>query len=436
MFARQIPRQLPLCRAYSKNAQLVEKVREIIRQEELQNTSASRIRALTQGVEFVNRLQYKLTSIEVAEGLPVSPAFVKVLADYLPSIETQAISKEREKELLRELTSFDGLSRKRASQLILAGYRTKTDLLCPKYFNMLTENAKYNIRFASHLEKPVTRQQTEAFTDFIRDILPKYEVIPVGSYRRDAPTSSCARILIIHPDMLHVPDPPAPPSGYLHPLRTETLIPPGLMRDAHMHSTIMPLLKGRGLTVSSRLCKWWSWSGILRVPERRGGVWETNQQRLEGVSDGEGEFVLGRISMLPSKSRGAALLYHTCTKTFLQLITHKAAKLGLYFNQTGLWKWHPDPSEQIVGVSFHPESDAGIGEDDEEGKLTEKKTKKKKEEDDSTAPKKRGRKKKGEGLPVKKAEGFWQLLPSADEEIVFEQLGMEYVVPQRRGMEL
>lgn len=52
-------------------------------------------------------------------------------------------------------------SPQRASQLILAGCRSKDDLLRPKFLNMLPETIRHNVRLASHIEKPVMRQQTE-----------------------------------------------------------------------------------------------------------------------------------------------------------------------------------------------------------------------------------------------------------------------------------
>ncbi|KAG5341085.1 hypothetical protein C0989_011677 [Termitomyces sp. Mn162] len=409
------------------------------REQEQRQAPLNRLRALISGVEFINKLDYKLTSIELAAKLPVGKPFIKLLADHLPSIarEAPAISEQEKKVLLEELTSIQGLSHRRVPQLILAGCRSKSDLLRPKYFNMLPAIVQQNVRFASHLEKPVPRQQTETVVDFVREIFPKYEVIPVGSYRRDASTSTCVRLLILR-DILYVPHPPAPPAGYLQPLLAETLQAPGLLRDAHLHTTIIPLLKETGVVLAPRLFRYWGWQGILRVPKRgQGGEgWETVQERVNGMATGEGEFVSGKVAMLPAKSRGAALLYHTGTQSFIRLIEHKATALGLYFDHTGLWKWHPDPSEEILGISAGPESDF-----EKEGGRPKKKREGKKEQEGKSIPKKKRGKRtlEDEKLEVlekgKRAEGFWQLLPSADEESIFEQLGMEYIGPEKRGIE-
>ncbi|KAG5733952.1 hypothetical protein E4T56_gene7452 [Termitomyces sp. T112] len=409
LYARGIARRLPLCKAYSSlppNADLVERLRQVIKEQEQRQAPLNRLRALISGVEFINKLDYKLTSIELAAKLPVGKPFIKLLADHLPSIarEAPAISEQEKKVLLEELTSIQGLSHRRVPQLILAGCRSKSDLLRPKYFNMLPAIVQQNVRFASHLEKPVPRQQTETVVDFVREIFPKYEVIPVGSYRRDASTSTCVRLLILR-DILYVPHPPAPPAGYLQPLLAETLQAPGLLRDAHLHTTIIPLLKETGVVLAPRLFR-------------------------------EGEFVSGKVAMLPAKSRGAALLYHTGTQSFIRLIEHKATALGLYFDHTGLWKWHPDPSEEILGISAGPESDF-----EKEGGRPKKKREGKKEQEGKSIPKKKRGKRtlEDEKLEVlekgKRAEGFWQLLPSADEESIFEQLGMEYIGPEKRGIE-
>ncbi|KAG6889569.1 hypothetical protein C0992_004738 [Termitomyces sp. T32_za158] len=388
-------------------------------EERRQEASVHRLRVLIQGVDFLSKLPYKLTSKEMADEHDTFIAEVPVISE-----------KER-KKLMKELTSFDGLKPRRASQLILAGCRSKDDLLCPKYFNMLNEIIQNNVRFASHLEKPVTRQQTEDVVDFIRYTLPKYEIIPVGSYRRESLTSSCVRILVIHPDMHHTAPPPVPPTGYLQPLPVETLKSVVSMRDAHLHNTIVPLLTFRGLAFAQRLARWWSWTGIFRVPKKvTGKGWETDRERLKGVKNGEGEFVLGRLIMLPSKSRGAAILYYTGSYGFIRRVKHKAVQLGLYFNHTGLWKWHPAPSEDILGKSFDSEPDIEE-EDEDEGEGEESKSTKKRKV--KKKPEKEGDEVDLKALAKgKKANGFWQMLPSTNEEVILEQLGIEYVAPEKR----
>ncbi|KAG6876637.1 hypothetical protein C0993_001635 [Termitomyces sp. T159_Od127] len=236
--------------------------------------------------------------------------------------------------------------------------------------------------------------------------------------RRGSQTSSCARILIIHPDMHHITPPPPPPAGYFQPLHSETLTSIMSLRDVHLHNTIMPLLKERGLAFAPRINKWCSWTGILRLPKRGacGEAWETSRQMLKGIKNGDGEFVRGRIFLLPSKSRGAAMLFYTGSQVFLRLVKYKAAQLGLYFDQTGLWRWHPAPSEETVGKVL--EFDYDMEEDEEESK---------------PKPIRGGRRNlERELVNGRRANGFWQLLPSTNEEVILEQLGIDYVIPERR----
>lgn len=103
---------------------------------------------------------------------------------------------------------------------------------------------------------------------------------------------------------------------------------------------------------------------------------------------------------------------------FIRLIKKKARQLGMYFDQTGLWQWHPAPGEDIISTHFDPEPD--LEEDEEENKST--KNKKGKEKRDQLKALENG----------KKANGFWQLHPSMNEEVILERLGMEYVVPEER----
>ncbi|KAG6917062.1 hypothetical protein DXG01_004034 [Tephrocybe rancida] len=188
---------------------------------------------------------------------------------------------------------------------------------------------------------------------------------------------------------MHVPTPPPPPQGALQPTRSATLRAPGFLKDFPIHSTLVPQLNDWGLIVSHRACTWSNWNGVIRLPQRSGKRWEPVSERRRAIRKGQGEYVLGRLFMLPEKSRGAALLHHTGSKSFVRTLTLRAEQMGLYFASTGLWKWHSDEEMEAM---------AGEGEGEESGD----------------------------------AQGFWQLLPSTDEEMIFEHLQMEFIEPTRR----
>ncbi|KAG6876638.1 hypothetical protein C0993_001636 [Termitomyces sp. T159_Od127] len=81
-------------------------------EERRQEVPINRIRVLVQGVDFLSKLPYELTSREMAETLPVGGAFTRVLVDHLPSMnpsDVTIISEKERKELVKQLTAFDGI---------------------------------------------------------------------------------------------------------------------------------------------------------------------------------------------------------------------------------------------------------------------------------------------------------------------------------------
>ncbi|KAG6849279.1 hypothetical protein H0H93_009799 [Arthromyces matolae] len=430
----------------------------------------NKIKSLKTAIEVVEDLTYQLNTAGLVVNvrnpsnhanrlnlsnlkLPIGKSVKERIQDFLPkSIDSElGLSPERKKQLIKDLCVHEGLSRGRAEKLIKAGLQNKDEITHPKYMNMLPVGLQSNIQYAAHLRRPITRTQVETIADCIRASLPsKYEVIPIGSYRRGAKNPSCVRILIISSDYKSVMDPSRPPKGYFQPLRKDKkLIMP--KRDMPLHKHVVPVLEERGLAVSARTGDGYTWNGIMRVPERKeGGQWESLEARHQAIEMNEGEYVLARIVMVPTRSRGAAVLYHTGSKGFGRLIKHKAKTQGLYFSPLGLWRWHPDPSEMEAqplgdkgpwGVSDlkkrlgydHDEDDFDDDDDDDD------------DEDDEEMGKKKSTKKKQFQKTVEntllrnkvgsleRAEGFWQLLPGEDEESVFDQLGLDYVPPEKRA---
>ncbi|KAG6828559.1 hypothetical protein H0H87_001593 [Tephrocybe sp. NHM501043] len=387
------------------NEKLLKQLRDDLKKEQLEKATRalSRQKALLSAMEVIKGLNYELTHVDMVANA---------------------------NKIVQELTTIDGLTKLRAERLIALGVKNRDDLLKPEFYNTLPPALQMNVRHASHLERPVTRQQTEivavrisihagfsesqinispTIQEFLRDHLTKkYEIIPVGSYRRGATESSCVRLLISHPDYLYLPPPPPPPPGALQPYRLEALKAPGFLKEFPLHRDVTPQLEDFGLSVSSRVNTYQSWNGVFRVPEKDGKRWESSFARRKAAKVGLGDYVLTRLFMLPYKSRGAALLYHTGSKSFIRIVTHKAEKLGLYFSQTGLWKWHPDEAELELG-------DGG-----KQKKNFPKRVAEIVKEKESEG---------GEG----RAKGFWQLLPSTTEEEIFDQLQIDYVELEKRG---
>jgi DNA polymerase beta len=87
-------------------------------------------------------------------------------------------------------------------------------------------------------------------------------------------------------------------------------------------------------------------------------------------------------SLVPLKSRGAALLALTGDVEFVRHIRNKAVSLGMHLNEFGLWRW------QAKGTP-----------------------------DDGVAPE----------------DGFWELVRAESEEEILRELEMEYVEAAKRN---
>ncbi|KAG6865890.1 hypothetical protein C0991_010971 [Blastosporella zonata] len=401
------------------NDLLIAKLRADLKREQLEEkVSLTRHKSLLSAIEVITHLDYQVTTTEMVGNLPgVGPATARRIQEHLPShcevsapvclsahnvltkylvLDSERLPKAKLDSIVEELTTIDGMTKNRAQRLITAGCRNKQELLLPQYFNILPLALQANVRHASHLERPVPRSQTETVAEFLRESLgSKYDIIPIGSYRRGAAQSSCVRLFLTNSDHVNPHPPPAPPPGAFKPNRSETLKAPGFLRNFPLHNTVAPKLEDLALSVSARLCTYQNWNGVLRIPEQKhDGRWETLAERRSAMRLGSGDYVLCRLFMLPSKSRGAALICLTGSKGFVKLVARKAEKLGMYLFPTGLWRWHPDESE----LDVVPMEDTSNGKEDE-----------------------------------RKAKGFWQLLPSTEEDMIFEQLQMEYVQPEKRG---
>ena len=108
---------------------------------------------------------------------------------------------------------------------------------------------------------------------------------------------------------------------------------------------------------------------------------------------------------MPHRSKGAALLSLTGDKPFLNHVSKAVTSLGYHLDEFGLWCWKakslpnngdedsssPTPaevSEKLPSSTIAPTSDS--------------------------------------------KEGYWSLITSESEETIFEELGLEFVVPEKR----
>lgn len=98
---------------------------------------------------------------------------------------------------------------------------------------------------------------------------------------------------------------------------------------------------------------------------------------------------------------------------FVAALRIAATKLGMYLNEYGLWRWHPNRRTQ------GPRDDADAGVDVESELTREESTKEESAEEESA-------KEEGES-------GYWELIQAESEAAIFEELGMPWVPPEKRN---
>ncbi|KAG5634288.1 hypothetical protein H0H81_002526 [Sphagnurus paluster] len=308
--------------------------------------------------------------------------------NHLRKHRTETRSSQRpqktEDDMVMELEAIPSIGKKRAQTLVKAGCPGVEGLKQEKFFNMLTPVQRVNAKFADHLQQPVSRQETETVA---------VRTNPTSS-RRHALTSDTIELVLFHPDYVHVPVPPVPFRGK-HIPTTKPYIPTKQVKGSPLHKTIIPTLQERGLVASTIRTGPRSWQGIAYIPKKDPfGRWCPRHERLSDIGLQDGEYRRLNLSLMPMKSKGAALIYHTGDNEMRRMVTRKAAALGLHFDELGLWKWHPDDAELAC---------TNNGED-------------------------------GDRTETALATGFWQLLQSTTENAVFEQIGLENIRPQRRNL--
>jgi DNA polymerase beta len=133
--------------------------------------------------------------------------------------------------------------------------------------------------------------------------------------------------------------------------------------------------------------------------------WFGTQCFLEFVSDTIAQ------SLLPARSKGAALLALTGDRPFLTYIASAASRLGYELNEFGLWCWRgngtSNKSDDTSRSDAETDATTPDGEKQSAGDVSSGHN--------------------GDG------KGYWELIASTTEEDIFEELGLQFVVPERRN---
>ncbi|KAI6008996.1 hypothetical protein BKA83DRAFT_4426729 [Pisolithus microcarpus] len=269
----------------------------------------------------------------------------------------------RSQYIINSLQLIPGIGKKRAETLFQKGCTSLSDLLKPEYFDLLTPAQQVCARFTSCLN-PVTLEEAESVHRFVSEnISSKYEVILVGDHRRSQPSSNEVILLIVHPFETELKPPKSPYDAAQKPAK---------LRPAQFYA-LGDTFVHRGLVVTSIAGGPRRWRGIVRVPARVGcGEWEGRGERLSQINNQEGLYRRLGIFFVPKRCQGAARIVLTGDVKFVEDIYSRAHRLGLRFDEYGLWKW-------IEG------------------------------------------------------EGKWEFLCGENEELIFREFRMDYVHPARRN---
>ncbi|KAG5644782.1 hypothetical protein DXG03_007690 [Asterophora parasitica] len=392
--SRRAPVITTTCRCYASirpNQALLDMLKAEVKAEKAKpNVNRYKAKSLLNAMEAINKLDHDITSLSsVVDVSGIGKGILKRIQQYLSATQNPNQPQVKDElSLIMELESIHGIGKARARRLVEAGCNGLEGLKEERFFRMLTPIQKASIQYQEHLQKTATREQIDTTADFVRNNLSdRHEVIVIGDCRRGASTDTSIQLMLFHPDHVHVPVPSPPTRG--------SFVPHGKLgsqsrakAETPLHKSVIPTLQERGLVVASMGTALRYWNGVVRIPEKdQDGKWKTRRERLEAIEKGQGELRRMDLFMIPLKSRGAALISHTGDGQMKMLLKRKADQLGLYLDELGLWKWHPENAAETVGD--------------------------------------------GDELSV----GFWQLLQSMTEESIFEQLGMQYVEPRKRNLE-
>ncbi|KAJ7213869.1 hypothetical protein GGX14DRAFT_444335 [Mycena pura] len=363
------------------------------------NKNPYKIRAFTSAIKVIGELDHPIRSADEAKALKgVGPGILRRIKEHLEMsgcackytpIDPETAELAKRNRLARaELERIPGVGPVKAGDLLAAGCMSIEQLrTTPQYLDMLSKTQRTGLKYFHHFANPVSRQEAEAVTQFVRDaISPKYEVIIGGSYRRGAPHTSDIDLVILHPDHVHVPFPDLPSTipGTQRKRKSSPKLPASILQ-----LDLIPALQNRAILAATLSSGDLKWQGIVLLPDResltKDDHWTERQRRVAAIETGEGNYRRMDLNLVAQKSRGAALLSHTGDNEFIRDLRIRASKLGLHLNEFGLWRWNQS-------------SDEGHG--------------------------------------ANGSSGFWELVRAETEEEVLGELGMDYVEPVKRNFSL
>ncbi|KAI0696253.1 hypothetical protein BC835DRAFT_1342977 [Cytidiella melzeri] len=342
-------------------------------------------RILRQAIERIAQLTIPIESVDDLDKVPrLNPDVKLSITRWLQSRELpNTDSKPFRENHLKSLMTVPGIGRARAKELISAGAKTLGDLWKPEFFESLTDVQKSFLQLSNLIKEESDAQVAERVQESVKNaLIPTIDVVLVGDHRRGVSPSPITQLLVINPKHEYVPSPASTTTHGNHTVKNVE------GKEGNPIAEMLGVLRRRGIIAADFRVTSYKWTGVLRIPWRsENGDWESQSDRLKGVQKRTGEFKRVDIVFAPVKSRGAAMITATGDDSFVADVRKKARHLGLYFNEFGLWQFHPEKP------------------DSHEGKK-------------------------------KKLPGTWEHLPLQSEEEIFAKLGIDWLDPEKRNFEV
>ncbi|KAG6332478.1 hypothetical protein ID866_6612 [Astraeus odoratus] len=369
----------------ASNHELVQLLTRYKEEEEAMETrNPYKVRAFERAIKAISDLQEPVRSAAQVRRLSgIGERIAKRIDAFLSNVpyEGKARTKEnrarraafdmeghRKPQIVDSLQMIPGIGKQKAEQLYHAGCTSIAELSKPQFLNMLRPSQQTCAQFAGKLELSVTLEQAESVKEFIaQNISSKYEVLLVGDHRRHCSTSPHLTMMIVYPFELAMkpPEKPydpnrklrAPSFAHFSTLNSSLLSFPQFAESTPLFFDVTSPLVGRGLVAETVAAGPHRWRGIIRLPQRsEGGHWEDRAERLKQIKDREGRYSQLEIFCIPQQRQGAALMALTGDSEFIKDICSRAQRLGLHFNEYGLWRWCESGNWEFM----HGDSEEGI----------------------------------------------------------------------------
>ncbi|KAF8798919.1 Nucleotidyltransferase [Phlegmacium glaucopus] len=348
--------------------------------------------AFSKAIKAISNVKVPIRSGNGVMGLPgVGPRIMARIDNYLSSHQDSSQDPETQSELIKSralgmLQGVPGIGLTKAKKLVDAGCMSLSDLRTDKFASILTKAQLARFKYLGLEEHKTSRQEAEDVLCFCRGSLDsKYELSLVGDYRRGAVSFTDISLMISHPDYVHIPLPTEPPGETVSKKRGRPSASSSKLNNL-LHNDAVPLLQKRGLVVESLSVNSMSWQGIVRLPVMAESS-ASSAERIAAIKEISGQYRMMHITIVPQKSRGIGLLSLTGDSAFNKYMSDTAKQLNLHLNNHGLWSWHSN--------------DNGSLEDAFDGSGS--------------------------------SSGHWRLVKSATEHDVFEELGLDFIEPEKRS---